>query len=77
MPLMTNEKAAARRRAKLDEIRMQIAAGDLVVRTMTSAEREQWAKQHAAIEAKLTPSERARRAAALKSRRATERRLAD
>ena len=74
---MTKEKAAARRRAKLAEIRKQVAAGELVIRTMTVAERERWARQHAAVEAKLTPTERTQRAAALKSRRATERRLAD
>ena len=74
---MTKEKAAARRRAKLAEIRKQVAAGELVIRTMTKTERERWAKQHAAIEAKLTPSERARRAAALRSRRASERLLTD
>ena len=77
MPLVTKEKAAARRRAKLAEIREQVAAGELVIRTMTKTERERWSKQHAAVEAKLTPSERTRRAAALKARRASERRRAD
>jgi hypothetical protein len=32
-------------------------------------ERAKWAEQHATLEAKLTPAERTRRAAALKERR--------
>ena len=67
------ERAAVARLTKLDFISAQVSAGELVIRTMTLAERETWARQHAAVEAKLTPAEHARRAAALKSRRASER----
>ena len=55
---------------KLDYISAQVSAGELIIRTMTLAERETWAEQHAAVEAKLTPDQRTRRAAALKARRA-------
>lgn len=74
--MTSRERAAATRQAKLDHIREQVQAGDLVIRRMTKAERRMWARQHAAVEAKLTLVERTRRAAALKSRRAAERRLA-
>ena len=71
--LMTKETAAAHRRAKLAEIRKQVATGDLVIRKMTAAERERWARQHAAVEAKLTPTQRAQRAAALRALKANQR----
>lgn len=57
------------RQAKLDHIREQVEAGDLVIRKMTKAERELWARRQAAVEAKLSSLERTRRAAALKARR--------
>ena len=68
--LTPRERAAVTRVQKLDYISAQVSAGELVIRTMTLAERETWAEQHAAVEAKLTPGERTRRAAALKARRA-------
>ena len=68
--LTPRERAAATRRKKLDDISAQLEAGELVLRAMTLAERDEWARQHAAVEAKLTATERARRAAALKARRA-------
>jgi hypothetical protein len=67
--LTPRERAAAVRQAKLDHIDEQVAAGDLVIRAMTKSERRLWARQHAAIEAKLTLVERTRRATALKARR--------
>jgi hypothetical protein len=68
--LTPRERAAVARRKKLDYISAQVSAGELVIRAMTMAEREMWAKQHAAVEARLSPAERTRRAAALKARRA-------
>jgi hypothetical protein len=71
--LTPRERAAITRQKRLDYISEQVSAGELVIREMTLGERERWAIQHAAVEAKLTPAESARRAAALKARRATER----
>ena len=76
MRLTPRERAAAIRQAKLDHIDEQVLAGDLLIREMTKAERRMWARQHAAVEAKLTLVERTRRAKALKARRAAERLLA-
>jgi hypothetical protein len=61
------------RQKRLDYINEPMSAGELVIREMTLGERERWAIQHAAVEAKPTPADSARRAAALKARRATER----
>jgi hypothetical protein len=61
------------RRKKLDYISERVSAGELVIRAMTVGEREEWVRQHAAVDAKLTPAERTRRAAALKARRTAER----
>ena len=74
--LTPRERAAAIRQAKLDHIDEQVLVGDLVIRAMTEAERTTWARQHAAVEAKLTAVERTRRAAALKARRGKERQRA-
>jgi hypothetical protein len=68
--LTPREGAAVASRKKLDYISEQVSAGELVVRAMTLADREEWAAQHAAVEAKLTSDQRTRRAAALKARRA-------
>ena len=73
---VTHDRAAAARKAKLERIREQVSSGDLVIRKMTKTERDRWARQQAAVEAKLTPAERTRRAAAVKARRGAERRLA-
>jgi hypothetical protein len=66
--MMNRERAAAAREAKLELIREQVSSGALVIREMTKTERAKWAKQHATLEAKLTPAERTGRAAALKER---------
>ena len=66
---MNRERAAVAREAKLELIRKQVSSGALVIREMTTTERAKWAEQHAILEAKLTPAERTRRAAALKERR--------
>ena len=66
--MMNRERAAAAREAKLELIREQVSSGALVIRDMTKTERAKWAKQHATLEAKLTPAERTGRAAALKER---------
>jgi hypothetical protein len=65
---MNRAKAAEVREKKLELIREQVSSGDLVIREMTKAERTRWARQHAALDAKLTPAERTRRAAHLKER---------
>jgi hypothetical protein len=64
----SREKRDAARRAKLEDIREQVASGALVIRKMTEIERAQWA----ARDAKWTPDERDRRDTALKSRRRRE-----
>ena len=66
---MNRERAAVAREAKLELIRKQVSSGALAIREMTMTERAKWAEQHAILEAKLTPAERTRRAAALKERR--------
>ena len=70
---LTTDRVAARRRAKLAKIRKQVSSGSLVIREMTEAERDRWARQHAAVEAKLTQAQRDQRAAALRARRAAQR----
>jgi len=72
MGMTPRERAVTVRQAKLEHIREQVSSGDLVIREMTEIEREAWARQHAAAEAKLTPAERTRRAAALKARRSAK-----
>ena len=67
--LTPRERAAVARRKKLDYVSAQVAGGELVIRAMTMAERDEWARQHAAVEAKLSPAERTRRDVALKARR--------
>jgi hypothetical protein len=64
--LTPREGAAVASRKKLDYISEQVSAGELVIRAMTLADREEWAAQHAAVEAKLTSDQRTRRAAAVK-----------
>ncbi len=65
----SRERAEEARRAKLEHIRDQISSGDLVIREMTTAERTEWRKRRTAIEGDLTPAERVRRSAVLKTRR--------
>jgi hypothetical protein len=65
---MSRARAAAVREEKLEVMREQVSSGALVIREMTKAERASWAKQHADVDAKLTPEERSRRAAYLKER---------
>jgi hypothetical protein len=70
-----HEREHATRQAKLDHIREQVAAGTLVVREMSDAERTRWASQHAASAARATPAERTRRARELENRRRRAERL--
>lgn len=65
----TRERDQEARQAKLDHVQDQIDSGELVVREMTAAEKATWEKQRAKLESRSTPAERARRAAALESRR--------
>lgn len=70
-----HERESAARRKKLDHLRDQVAAGTLVIREMSDAERARWGLQHAASEASATVAERARRARAMENRRRREARL--
>lgn len=76
MAAARHEREHAARQAKLDSIREQVAAGRLVIREMSDAERAQWATQQAASDARATPAERARRARELENRRRRAERLA-
>jgi hypothetical protein len=63
------ERQQEARQAKLDHIQEQIESGELVIRTMTAAEKARWAQRSRADDTASTPTERARRAAALANRR--------
>jgi hypothetical protein len=69
MAKTSRERDQEAREAKLEQVREQVSSGDLVIRTMTDAERAKWAKRRAALDATSTPAERARREAALENRR--------
>lgn len=69
MAKTSRERDYEARQAKLEHVREQVASGALVIRQMTDAERESWAKRRRTFEAKSTSAERARQAAALESRR--------
>ena len=69
MAKTSRERDYDARQAKLEHVRGQVASGELVIRTMTQAERAKWADQHATVEKNSSPADRARRAAALESRR--------
>lgn len=69
------ERAHEARQAKLEHVREQVSSGRLVIREMTEAERAKWSKRRGMLEASSTPAERARRAAAIKSRRRRAERL--
>ncbi|HUF02256.1 MAG TPA: hypothetical protein VMN35_07510 [Gaiellaceae bacterium] len=70
------EREQKARDEKLDHMRTQVAAGQLVVREMSGAERTRWAEQRAAADARATPVELARRTSALENRRRRQARLA-
>ena len=63
------ERAAIAHQAKLENIRALVSSGELVIRQMTTAERVDWARRRATIEAEWSPHERVRQATALKRRR--------
>jgi hypothetical protein len=65
----TRERQQEARQAKLDYVQEQVDSGELVIRTMTGAEKAKWAKQRRRSDARATPAERAGRAAALENRR--------
>ena len=65
----TRERQQEARQAKLDYVQEQVDSGELVIRTMTGAEKAKWAKQRRRSDAKATPAERAGRASALENRR--------
>jgi hypothetical protein len=63
------ERAAIAHHAKLEDISALVSSGELVIRQMTTAERDDWARQRVALEAKWSPQERARQKTALERRR--------
>ena len=69
MAKTSRERDQEARQAKLEHVREQVASGQLVIRTMTAAEKAKWAKRDGAVEASSTPVERARRTAAVENRR--------
>jgi hypothetical protein len=71
MPTKTQrEREAAQRKAKLDRIKEQVDEGSLVIRQMTDAERQRFAKP-----AQSSDAERAKRRDRRNRRRATSRPL--
>jgi hypothetical protein len=62
------EREDDQREERLERMREQVAAGELVVRQMTPSEREQWQKHSADADDRATPEERTRRDAARQSR---------
>lgn len=69
MAKTSRERDYEAREAKLEHVRQQVASGELVIRTMTHAERARWAEQDARVDANLDPADRLRRADRLESRR--------
>jgi hypothetical protein len=65
----TRERELEARQAKLEHVREQVESGELVIRTMTGAEKARWEEQRQKLDSSSTPAERARRAAALENRR--------
>ena len=65
----SRERDHEARQTKLEHVREQIASGALVIREMTDAERLRWTTRRAISEARSTPAERTRRAAAVENRR--------
>jgi hypothetical protein len=65
----TREREQEARQAKLDHVQEQVDSGELVIRKMTAAEKERWARQGHRSDANATPAERKSRAAALENRR--------
>jgi hypothetical protein len=63
-----SEREDDKREERLEHIREQVAAGELVVRQMTPSEREQWQKHSADADDRATPEQRTRRDAARQSR---------
>ena len=69
MAKTTRERQLEARQTKLDHVQEQIDSGELVIRTMTPAERVDWVERRRKLDASSTPAERGRRAAALENRR--------
>jgi hypothetical protein len=63
------QRQADERAAKLADVKDQVATGNLVIRSMSRAERTKWAKRSSAKAASSTPTELAAKAAALERRR--------
>ena len=63
------ERQAEARQEKLAHVDEQVASGQLVIRKMTTAEKDAWAKRRGTLAANSTPAEQASRAAAVENRR--------
>jgi hypothetical protein len=63
------ERDQEQREAKLERINEQVSTGDLVIRKMTDAERDKWAKHREETELTASPADRRRAAAAERRRR--------
>jgi hypothetical protein len=62
------ERQDEKRAERLENMRKQIACGELTVRQMTLEERERWDEHSAASVRLMAPAERARRGAEIKKR---------
>jgi hypothetical protein len=67
-PKTQREREAEQRQAKLEHIKEQVDAGALVIRKMTDAERERFAKHSERNEVERTQRTRRRRSRATASR---------
>ena len=63
-PKTQREREAEQRQAKLERIKEQVDAGSLVIRKMTDAERERFARHGKRNEVQRTPRRRTRVSAA-------------
>ena len=68
MAKSSREREDDKRDKRLEDMREQIAAGELTVRQMTPEERARWDKHTAASTRHMGPEERARRSAAEQKR---------
>ena len=69
-----NEREDDERAERLEHIREQVSAGELVVRQMTPSERRHWKERSDAFDDQATPGERASRDAAWQKRQEREKR---
>ena len=66
------ERQDEKRAQRLEQMRKQIASGELTVRQMTPAERKRWDEHSAASVRDMAPAEQARRGTEIKKRARVE-----